>query len=135
MEIILSIKPKYVKEIITHHKIYEYRKSIPKRNDVTRVYIYCSSPVKAIVAIFDLKEIIHDDLTKLWRKTHNKGCVNKNTFDKYYKNRTTGYAIKISNLKVFSRPLSIDEICPGQRPPQSFCYVKNEEKNQKRNSR
>ncbi len=51
MNVIFSIKPKYVERILSGEKKYEFRKRIWKKQ-VDRVFIYASSPVKKIVASF-----------------------------------------------------------------------------------
>jgi len=45
MNVLLSIRPKYVEEIIKGNKRYEFRKSIFKKN-VEEVWIYATSPTK-----------------------------------------------------------------------------------------
>jgi predicted transcriptional regulator len=52
MNVLLSVKPKYANEIISGRKKYEFRKSIFKREDIKKMYIYSSSPVKKIIAIW-----------------------------------------------------------------------------------
>ncbi len=46
MDVLLSVKPKYANEIIAGRKKYEVRKSIFKRENIEKMYIYSSSPVK-----------------------------------------------------------------------------------------
>ena len=57
MDVILSIKPRYVKEIEKGNKKYEFRKSIFKKK-VKWVYIYSTSPVKKITGRFRIEGII-----------------------------------------------------------------------------
>jgi len=58
MNVLLSVKPKYAEEIISGRKKYEFRKSIFKREDIKKMYIYSSSPVKKIIAIVDIVGLI-----------------------------------------------------------------------------
>ena len=60
MDVLLSIKPKYVKSIIEGEKRYEFRKTIFKNREINRIYIYSSSPVKKIVASFVIGTILED---------------------------------------------------------------------------
>lgn len=60
-EILLSMKPEWFNMVILGKKLYEYRKRFP--NEEIRAYIYVSSPVKSIEAIFDLGKKI--DLKEL----------------------------------------------------------------------
>ena len=43
--ILLPIKPEYANKIVDQTKLYEYRKSICKRN-IDKIVIYSTSPVK-----------------------------------------------------------------------------------------
>ncbi len=63
MNVLLSIKPKYVNEIINGNKRYEFRKVIFRNRNVTTVYIYSSSPEKQIVGSFEIGDIIEDHQT------------------------------------------------------------------------
>ena len=47
MDVLISIKPKYVKKIISKEKKYEFRKNIFKKN-VDTIIIYTTSPEKKI---------------------------------------------------------------------------------------
>ena len=46
-KILISIKPKYVQDILLGKKLYEYRKRLP--SDVDAAIIYATAPVKKIV--------------------------------------------------------------------------------------
>ena len=57
--ILLSIKPEYVEQIEQHTKLYEFRKRNFK-NLPSEVWIYASAPVKRIVGIILVRDIIED---------------------------------------------------------------------------
>lgn len=58
MNLILSLKPQFAQKILDGSKLYEYRKKIPMRNDIDRVYIYASKPIQAIVGYFNDLSVI-----------------------------------------------------------------------------
>jgi type I restriction enzyme S subunit len=100
MNVLLSIKPKYVNEIVNGNKRYEFRKSVfRKRGNVGKVYIYASSPVKRIVS----------------------GISEVEFFD-YFRDKDKGYAIEIGMLELFG-PINPKDHVPDFSPPQSFCYT------------
>lgn len=66
MNVLLSIKPKYIEKIIKGNKRYEFRKSIFKKS-VDEVWIYATSPTKKIVGTFVIGEIIKDTPANLWK--------------------------------------------------------------------
>ena len=70
-KILLSIKPEYVKSIFEGKKKFEYRKIITK-NKPTKIIIYSTYPVSAIVGEADVEEILIDSPDNLWKKTKKK---------------------------------------------------------------
>ena len=59
MNVLISIKPEFVEKIISHEKMYEFRKSIFKKNP-EKIFIYSTSPQREIVGYFKPSKIIHD---------------------------------------------------------------------------
>ncbi|APH38221.1 restriction endonuclease subunit S [Methanohalophilus halophilus] len=123
MNVLLSIKPEYVDEILKGKKKFEFRKSIFKRRDITKVFIYSSSPVKKIVASFEIAGIIEDYPENIWDQCHEYGGITKNDFFDYFSNTQIGYAIKICNLHEFSKPIDPYLLKKDFRPPQSYYYL------------
>jgi len=123
MNVLLSVKPKYANEIVSGRKKYEFRKSIFKRENIEKMYIYSSSPVKKIIAIVDIDGILSDSPQKLWEKFHDDAGITEPEFFNYFKNSDVGYAIKISNVQEFSIPIDPYHLDEDFRPPQSFYYI------------
>jgi predicted transcriptional regulator len=123
MNVILSIRPKYVEPILSGAKRYEFRKFIFNKY-VNEAYIYATSPVKKIVAVFKIGNIIRDSPKELWSRLGPLSGLNEDEFFDYFKGIEVGFAIEIENIEVFSPPLDPKEIMPGFYPPQSFCYLK-----------
>lgn len=94
-----------------------------KREDIEKVYIYSSSPVKKIIGIIDIDGIIIDTPQSLWEQCYEYAGISKRDFFSYFKNSDIGYAIKISDVQEFPIPIDPYDIIEGFRPPQSFYYV------------
>jgi len=123
MNVLLSIKPKYVNEIVNGNKRYEFRKSVfRQRDNVDRVYIYASSPVKRIVGEFTIKTIMEKHPKELWRICKEFSGISEVEFFDYFKNTDKGYAIEIGMLELFD-PIDPKDHIPDFSPPQSFCYT------------
>lgn len=65
-KVLISIKPHFVNKIFAHEKKFEFRKLIFNPIDVEKVYIYSSSPIKAIVGSFQIGEIISGHPKDIW---------------------------------------------------------------------
>ena len=122
MNIILSIKPEYVEKIFSGEKKYEYRKIIFKQK-VDTAYIYASSPIRKIVGEFRIERIICDAPETIWRQTKEQSGVSKIFFEKYYKGRSKGVALKIMNCKEYDNWINPKLLIPDFKAPQSFIYV------------
>ena len=79
--ILMPIKPKYVSEILSGRKRYEYRKIKANRNNIDKMIIYSTSPVMKVVAEVDIEEIIEETPQKLWKKTRTESGISKNSYD------------------------------------------------------
>lgn len=121
MNVLLSMKPEYVKKILSGEKKYEFRKRIWKK-DVDRVFIYATSPVKRIVALFKPGEIIKDIPSGLWVKYNQYSGLNEIDFFNYFHDKDYGYAIKITDLKEFNDPIEPKSLLNNFTAPQSFQY-------------
>lgn len=124
MEVLLSIKPRYVEEIINGNKKYEFRKKVFKKKDgVNGIYIYSSSPVKKIVGYFTFENIFEDHPRVLWENFKEFAGINEFEFFEYFKERDTGFAIEISQLELFEEPINPKSAIPNFVAPQSFRYI------------
>ena len=122
-DVILSIKPKYVKEIIDGKKHFEFRKKSFDKDKINRVFIYSSSPTQAIVGYFETDEILEDTPERIWEQTSQVAGINKQDFFEYFKDRVSAAAIKIENFHLFSNPINPKEVFDKFCPPQSYMYA------------
>jgi type I restriction enzyme S subunit len=123
MNVLLSVKPKYAEEILSGRKKYEFRRSVFKKQNIERVYIYSSSPVSKIVAAFEIEQILKDSPEKIWNLCHKYAGISKKDFFAYFKNSDMAYAIEIGNVDSFPNPIDPRHIIEDFKPPQSFYYV------------
>ena len=123
MDVILSIKPKYVEAILSGEKQYEFRKQIFKNPEVENVFIYASSPIQRIVAVFRPDRILRDDPKNLWTQLCNESGLTKEEFFNYFLARDQGYAISIKDLFEFDEPLDPRSVIEGFTAPQNFMYA------------
>lgn len=123
--VLISIKPKYVEEILSGKKKYEYRKRIFKE-DIEKVYIYSSSPQKRIVGYFKFSGFLVSSPKDIWNKTSNFSGINKADFDNYFYGKKVAYAIKINNVHIFKNEINPKEYFSKFYPPQSYMYLEGD---------
>ena len=123
MDVLLSIRPKYADLIMNGEKRYELRKSIFRREDIDKVYIYSTSPIKKVVGSFIIEDIIEEHPKRLWEKCREHSGLTEREFFRYFNGKKRGFAIKIKGLEKFNDPIDPRDIFPNFVPPQSFYYV------------
>lgn len=124
--VLLSIKPEFVEKIFSGLKRYEFRRVIFKSKNVSKVVVYASHPVQRVVGEFEVGGILALSRHQLWQQTRQFSGIAKAYFDEYFADKETAYAIKINRAKRYSRPMTLENLCPSARPPQSFMYLPNE---------
>lgn len=119
--ILLPIKPEYAKKIVNKTKIYEYRKSKCKKN-VDKIVIYCTSPVKKIIAEVEVKSIISNTPIKLWNDTKEFSGISKSKYMKYFENKDTAFAYELGNVILYDISKTLNDIGINYYP-QSYIYL------------
>ncbi len=124
MDVLLSIKPNYVKEIINGNKKYEFRKTIfNKHKEVIKIFIYSTSPQKKIVGHFKIGEIVKDAPEELWKKYKDISGIEREDFFSYFNGYIEGFAIRIDSLHIFDEFIEPEDFMENFVPPQSFRYL------------
>ena len=124
MDIIMSIKPKYVNRILNGTKKFEFRKNIPlKIRDVDKIFIYSTSPQKKIVGHFFFFFFYKMKINDLWYKTKKHSGIEKKDFKDYFKDKNYGFAIEIGTVVEYGIPLDFKKIDKTGVVPQSFKYI------------
>lgn len=131
--LLLSIKPRYVADILNGRKTIEIRKTVPKCKLPINVYIYCTKETQLVkynnkyvstdffkglecppktyngkvVAKFTLKKV--EEITNRYCKgLLIDSCLLNHELNEYLDN-STGYAWHISNLEIFDKPRELSE--------------------------
>ena len=125
MNVLLSINPEYVEAIADGTKRYEFRRTIFRRKDVDRAFVYCTSPVQRIVGAFLIGRILEDTPPRLWAELKSHSGLSKRDYLEYFHGSQRAYAIEIRDFHAYDVPLDPKELDPGFVPPQSFSYLEH----------
>lgn len=121
--VLMSIKPKYVDQIVSKKKLFEFRRAVFNANNVDKVVIYASSPIKKIVAEFNVTDIIKDTPENIWERCKKHAGIDRNSFLDYFADKQMAFSIVIDNLKVYDKPINPYKELDGFRPPQSYMFL------------
>ncbi len=119
--IVISINPKHVQNIINGSKKFEYRTKAAKE-DIDKIIIYETMPVKKIVAEVEIVDVLIMKPSDLWEVTKKQSGITKKYFDDYFDGRKIAYAYKLGNVNVYDSPKELKEF-GLKAAPQSFVYV------------
>ncbi|MBQ9277518.1 MAG: ASCH domain-containing protein [Lachnospiraceae bacterium] len=123
-QMLLSINPKYVKEILNGKKKYEYRK-FRCRSDVNKIIIYSTAPEKKVVGEAEIEEIIEDEKMKVWNITKNYSGISYDFYEEYYKEKKYAYAYRLKNIIEYEEAKSLSDYGVDYAP-QSYRYLYSE---------
>ncbi|GAB3803325.1 ASCH domain-containing protein [Spirosoma humi] len=123
--ILLSIKPEFVEQIFNGKKTIELRKCKPdaRLNDI--IIVYCTKPVKAIVGMCRISEILDLSPNCVWEKYSTQLGITEDQFWDYYKDSNRSIGIRMKDVCLFKESIRLSEIKgvePNFSPPQTFKY-------------
>jgi predicted transcriptional regulator len=121
MKVILSIKPEFAEKIFSGDKRFEYRRSIFKNREVSKIIVYASAPISKVVGEFEIVQIKCLDLKTLWRETKELSGITEEFFYEYFKGKKLGFALEIKKARQFKKAKCIVKEY-GKIAPQSFVY-------------
>lgn len=123
--VLISIKPKFVEELLKGKKKFEYRKSIFAK-EIGRVYIYSTTPMQRIVGFFEYTGFIKGTPEYIWGETKEYSGIDEEAFVKYYESKNEAYAIIVNQIHVFPEPINPKECFVNFTPPQSYMYIEGD---------
>lgn len=120
-QMLLSINPQHVENILCGKKKYEFRK-VKCRSAVDTILIYATSPIMKIVAEAEVLEVLEDNPEKIWHTTSGYAGISKQFYDSYYKGKKRAVAYRLGEVKKYKYPKSLSDY-GIKTAPQSFVYV------------
>jgi type I restriction enzyme S subunit len=123
MNVLLSIKPKYVEAIMNGEKRYEFRKTIFRNIKTKKVFMYATAPVKKVVGSFLISNIFEDEPEQLWSEFNKFSGLSETEFFNYFNEKEKGFAIEIDKVEEFAIPIDPRKSIQNFVPPQSFYYI------------
>lgn len=122
-QMLLSINPEHVENIVNGRKKYEYRR-VRCKEKIDKIIIYATAPVSQVVAEVEVLEIIEDTPLTVWNETKMFAGISKGFFLDYFDGKSKAVAYHLGSITKYTNPKNLSEF--GVRSaPQSFVYVEN----------
>jgi predicted transcriptional regulator len=130
--IVMSIRAKYARMILSGEKKVEVRRMFSKKWKGSKVTIYASGCEGSLVGEALIKDVVCDKPENVWERFSDQiGCT-KEEFDKYTSSKIKVYAIVLEDAVPYLKSISIGEISDlmkeNLRPPQNYYNLKNNTK-------
>ena len=121
MNLLISIKPRYMQMISIGAKQVEYRRVKPSR-PFGRVYIYETRPTSAVVGYMDISSIIHGTPQDIWKKTRELSGMDMNEYMEYFSGSRQAVAFLIKNPRYYFEPRRLGTYGLPSVVPQGYIY-------------
>ena len=125
--LVVSIKPEFAEKIFNGIKSIELRKSTPDVSPGDTVVIYCTDPVKAVLGICLVKEVLKLKPSLMWKNHKQVLGIDQKRYKAYYENSAIAVGIVLTSICKLEKDVSlsaIKKIFPFFQPPQTFRYYK-----------
>lgn len=119
---VMSLHPEFAHAILEGRKKAEFRRVAPS-SDVTHIIIYATKPVGKVVGVFEVEGFDEGSPSELWQRFGQVGGISRPRFDRYFRGRRGGVAIRVGHKVKFASGLDLKDAVGLDRAPQSFAYV------------
>lgn len=130
-EAIISIRPNFADAILSGSKTVELRRRIPAIEVGTRLWIYATRPVAAVLGSVRVELIIRGSPEEVWKKGGKESGLDRPTFDAYFDGSNEAVGLVLADAHR-GTPISIEELRTirlGFHPPQVIAKLSDVEAN------
>lgn len=125
--VLISIHPRFAEAIARGEKTVEFRRRWTKR-EISHLVIYATAPVKQILTVVSIDEVIEDRPATLWKLSQSRGGgLSKSEFNGYFDGIRAGFGVCLGSVTSLRRPIDPYEKFKGFRAPQSFRFITSDE--------
>lgn len=122
---LFAIHPDYASKILSGEKGFEFR-IVRCRRLVTRIVIYATAPTCCVVGEAMISRVLQAPPNALWTEVWQRAGMSKYAYDTYFKERYAAVAYQLERPVQYQHPILLTDI-GIKRPPQSFCYLSEEQ--------
>ena len=126
---LISIRPNYARAILAGIKTVELRRRIPVLQRGTRLWIYATRPLGAVVGTAIVQEIVEATPAHIWNTLKSRTALNRCEFDEYFSGTSCASALLLSDV-LKTRRIGIEEMrkmLEGFHPPQVLMRLSPEQ--------
>ena len=121
----MAIKPQFVEKIRRGEKKFEFRRVLPRHQEVDTIIVYESKPVGKVVGEITIAGYLTLTVDEMWERAKGESGLTREEFFDYFHGKKNAHAIAIGSYRDYEQPIPLNVLLPGKVPPQSYCYLSN----------
>jgi predicted transcriptional regulator len=107
--VVISVHKKYADAILDGSKTVELRRRFPDLPPGTKIWVYATKPVGAIVGYAVLKGIDRASPSEIWNKYASRTGIDAEAYDSYFADVEAAAALILANARSV-RQISLDQL-------------------------
>ena len=125
-QVIISLKPRYAKLVLSGNKTVELRNRRVRLKPGTLVWLYATRPMACIVGVAEVESVVHANPAEIWRRFGEDIGIDRNGFDSYIGDRERVSALVLRSVERLGDFMTLDRIRKSVRafqPPQFYARL------------
>ncbi|MDQ7876576.1 ASCH domain-containing protein [Microbacterium sp. QXD-8] len=126
--VLLSVRPRYAHALLAGTKTAEVRRRFPHQPRGTILYLYSSSPERAILGTVRLHAIDRPSADRVWHLYRDQIEIEEAALDDYLSDLDSAAILRVNDSRRWRHPVPLRDVRArlGIEPPQSFRYLTDE---------
>ena len=132
---IISIHPRHANAILDGAKTIELRRRIPALAVGTRLWIYATRPVGAVIGLATVERIVRGEPEEIWFEFGSQTGINRTDFDAYFEGAAEAIGLFLIDARRSAERVEIEQLRglrDGFHPPQVMMAISSHEAQQLR---
>ena len=127
--ILLSVRPRFAHAILDGTKSAEVRRRFPSQPDRATVFLYSSTPERAVLGTVHLDAIDRPQADDVWNLYHDRIEIEEASLNDYLEDVDAAAILRISAPHRWDTPVPLSDLrrIIGVEPPQSFRYLDDDQ--------
>ena len=129
-EAIISIHPRHAHAILDGVKTIELRRRVPLLQAGTKLWIYATRPLGAVIGTSMVEQVVRGDPAEIWQRYGSQSGLQRAEYDKYFEGVSEAIGLILTNVLRTPKHVPIEDLRglrPGFHPPQVITWMSREE--------
>jgi predicted transcriptional regulator len=129
-EAIISIHPRHAHAILDGKKTIELRRRIPLLPVGTKLWIYATRPLGAVIGTAIINQVVRGDPVEIWQKFGKQSGLERSEYDAYFQGSNEAIGLLLNNAQRSHRNVPIEDLRGlrlGFHPPQVITWISDGE--------